>query len=86
MKILGISNIPFRPLNELAGTDKSSSGSWLEAAFQSLKNVIGLKLIIVTISRGKRSKIEKRKDQSFFILLGGFPLEYSNKTLRIKKL
>lgn len=77
MKILWVSNIPFGPLCELAGQSKSSSGSWLDAAFDALSNDAEIELTIVTVSRIKEIRAKKEGRHSFYILPGGHPSEYN---------
>lgn len=82
MKILWISNIPFGPLCELAGGSNSNSGSWLDAAYDALKNVDQLELIIVTTGFVKEIKTQKDGPHTFCLLPGGRPKNYNHKSAK----
>jgi glycosyltransferase involved in cell wall biosynthesis len=77
MKILWISNIPFGPLCELTRQSKSSSGSWLDAAFNALSKVDEIDLTIVTVSQVKEIRMKKEGRHSYYILPGGHPSKYN---------
>lgn len=78
MRVLWISNIPFGPLRELAGQPTSTGGSWLDAAYEAIKKESELELTIVTVYRVKKIKMNKDGKHSFYILPGGYPVEYNN--------
>lgn len=85
MNVLWITNIPFGPLCELGNIDKSSSGSWLDAAYASLEFVEGVKLTIVTVSNVKERKVIRSGKHSFYILPGGYPSEYDYRAVNNSK-
>lgn len=82
MKILWITNITFGPLCELAGGNKSSGGSWLDASFEALANEKDIELSVVTVSRVKEIRIQKVGNHTFYILPGGYQSEYNYKSLK----
>ena len=85
MKVLWISNIPFGPLCELAGQAKSSGGSWLDAAFDALSKDKEIELTIVTVSRVNEVRMKKVGNHTFYILPGGYPIEYNHTLISNKK-
>jgi glycosyltransferase involved in cell wall biosynthesis len=85
MKVLWISNIPFGPLCDLAGQNKSASGSWLDASYDSLLKEKNIEITLVTVSRVNEIKALKEGNHSFYILPGGYPSEYDHTSLSNKK-
>ncbi|MCE5348299.1 MAG: glycosyltransferase [Bacteroidales bacterium] len=86
MRIIWITNIPIGPLCELAGQYKSPNGSWLEAAFSAIEEVMELELTIVTVARVKSIRKLNKNRHSYYVLPGGFPAEYNCNSLRNKKI
>ena len=76
MKILWITNIPFGPLNQILGQGNATSGSWLEAAYNSFANQPDLELLIVTVGNVKERLEVKINNSTFYMLPGGFPVNY----------
>lgn len=75
-KILWVTNIPFGPMCEMLGESNETSGSWLDAAYQSLKDEAGIELHIATTSRISEVIYKCIGNTHFYILPGGYPFEY----------
>lgn len=85
MRVIWISNIAFGPLCELADQGKPTSGSWLDAAYNTLVDVEGLELICVTVSRVKEIQTKKVRNHHFCLLPGGYPSEYNPNSMENRK-
>lgn len=83
-KILWVTNIPFGPMCEMLGESNETSGSWLDAAYQSLKDEASIELHIATVSRVSEPKHKIVGSTHFYILPGGYPFEYDSSSTENK--
>ena len=73
MKVLWVTNVPFAYHNDLLGKANGAiaSGSWLYAAYESIKNDIDTKLYIVTVADIATVLSGEYEGNEFYVLPGG---------------
>lgn len=80
MKVLWITS---RPIAGTCGTKGSaSSGSWLDAAFESCSKADGLELGVASVGAVKEIKEYHEGKHSFYVLPGGSRVDYKVKSMK----